>query len=98
LLINAAYMDFTVKLPDAFKPQTKTSLCSTKLTTCKEATILCQTLKFAPTKFRRKEIFSGTELSTCATQSCFLLTILNNEGNLSLSGLFPNQVSNQNLV
>ena len=98
LLINAAYMDLTVKFPDAFRLQTKTSLCSSRLISCKEATILCQAIKFAPTKFRRKEIFSGIVLRTCATDSCFLLTILNNEGNLSLRGLFPNQASIQNLV
>ena len=97
LLINAAYMDFTEKLQDECNVQTKISLSSCKFT-CKELTILCQSLRFAPTKFRRKEIFSGDELSTCATESCFLLTILNNAGNLSFRGLFPTQVSNQNRV
>ena len=93
LLINAAYMDLTEKLPDECSAQTKASLSSCKFTSCKEATILCQSLRFVPTKFRRKEIFSEDELRTCATESCFLLTILNNAGNLSLRGLFPNQVS-----
>jgi hypothetical protein len=37
-------------------------------------------------------MFSGTEASTVATESCFLLTILNNEENLSFNGWFPNQV------
>ena len=98
LLINATYMDLTEKLPDECSAQTKASLSSCKFTSCKEATILCQSLRFAPTKFRRKEIFSADELRTYATESCFLLKILNNAGNLSLRGLFPNQVSTQNRV
>jgi hypothetical protein len=94
LLINAAYMDLTVKLPNVFRPQTKTSLSFSKLISCKEATTLWQSLRFTPTKFQRKEIFSGDELSTCApTESCFLLTMSNNAGNLSLRGLFRNQLS-----
>jgi hypothetical protein len=97
LLINAAYMDLTVKHPDVFKLHTKTSLYSIKLILCKEATILYQFLRFALTKFRQNKIFSGDELSTCRTKS-FLLTILNSEGNLSLRGLSPNHSSIQNLV
>jgi hypothetical protein len=98
LLINTTYMDLTVKLPGAFRPQTNTSLSSSKLTSCKEAIILCQFLRFALTKFQRKEIFSEDELRTFATVSCFLLTILNNVGNLSFRGLFLHQLSTQNLV
>jgi hypothetical protein len=51
-----------------------------------------------PLYFGERKYFSGDELSICATESCFLLTILNNDGNLSFSGLLPNQVSNQNQV
>jgi hypothetical protein len=43
-------------------------------------------------------MFSKGELITIAIESCFLLTILNNAGNLSLRGLLPSQVSTQNLV
>ena len=98
LLINAAYMDLTVNEPEACKPQTKTSLCSSRFNSCIEATILSQARWFAPTKFLRKEIFSGFDSNTFATESCCLLTILNNAGNLSFNGLSPSQVSYQNLV
>lgn len=80
LLINASYIDLTVKVPDALKPQTNTSRSWSKLTCCKEATIRCQFIKFLPTKFLRKEIFSKGELKTVAMESCFLLTMLNNAG------------------
>ena len=98
LFINAAYIDLTENLPDECIAQTKVSLSPCKYTSCKDATILCQSLKFLPTRLRRKEIFRGTDASTLATESCFLLTMLNNEGNLSFSGWFPNQVSVQKQV
>jgi hypothetical protein len=98
LLINAAYIDLTVKIPEAFKPHTNTSLSYDKLTYCKEATIRFQFDKFASTRFLRKEMFSKGELITVAIESCFLLTILNSAGNLSLRGLLLSQVSIQNLV
>jgi len=93
LLINAAYIDFTEKMPDECKDQINLSLSPYKFKSCNEATILSQSHKFLPTRLR-----SGADASTDATESCFLLTILNNAGNLSFNGLFPNQVSNQNLV
>ena len=86
LFINAAYIDLTENLPDECIAQTK------------DAIILCQSLKFLPTRLRRKEIFRRTDASTLATESCFLLTMLNNEGNLSFSAWFPNQVSVQKQV
>ena len=98
LLIKAAYMDFNEKLPDEYNAQTKMSLSSCKFTSCREFTVLCQSLRFAPTKFRQKEIFGGDELSTYAIESYFLLTILNNAGNISFRGLFSNQVWDQNQV
>jgi hypothetical protein len=79
LLINAAYIDLTVKIPEAFKPHTNTSLSYDKLTCCKEATIRFQFDKFAPTRFLRKEMFSKGELITVAIESCFFLTILNKQ-------------------
>ena len=88
LLINATYTNFTKKLPDKCNAQTKTSISSCKFRSYKELTILCESLWFKPTKFQRKEIFSGNELSTGATEFYFLLTILNNAGNLSFRGLF----------
>jgi hypothetical protein len=93
LLINAAYIDLIVKIPEAFKPHTNTSLSCDKLTCCKEVTIRFQFDKFAPTRFLQKEMFSKEKLITVAIESCFLLTILNNTGNLSLRGLLPSQVS-----
>ena len=84
LLINAAYKDLTEKLPDECNVQIKTSLSSCKFTSCRDATILCQSLRFRPARLRRKEMFSGTDASIFATESCFLLTMLNNAGNLSL--------------
>jgi hypothetical protein len=92
LLINAAYIDLTVKTPEAFKPQINSSFSYSKLTCCKEATIRCQFVKFTPTGFLRKEIFSTGELITVAIESCFLLTILNNVRNLTLRGLLPSQI------
>ena len=86
LLINAAYIDFIEYLSDECSPQTKASLSPYKFTSCNEARILCQSLRFVPTRLRWKEMFSGTEAITVATESCFLLTILNNEGNLSFNG------------
>ena len=71
-------MDLIEKLPDECNVQTKISLSSCKFTSCKEATILCQSLRFVPTKFWQNQIFSGDELSICAKESYFLLTILNN--------------------
>jgi hypothetical protein len=93
LLINAAYIDLNVKAPEAFKPHTNTYLSCSKLTCCNEATIRSQFVKFAPTKFLLKEIFSKGKLMTVAIVSCFLFTILNNPENLSLRGLLPSQVS-----
>jgi hypothetical protein len=99
LLINAAYIDLIVKAPETFKTHKNTSLSCSKLTCCKEATIRSQLVKFAPTKFLLKEIlFSKGELMTVAIVSRFLLTILNNPGNLSLRGLLPSQVSAQKRV
>jgi hypothetical protein len=60
-LISAAYMDLTEKVPDECNPQTNTSFSPYKFIFCKEATIRCQSLRFLPTKLRRKEMFSGTE-------------------------------------
>jgi hypothetical protein len=91
-------MDLTEKLPDECKAQTNVSLSPSKFTSCTEATILSQSLKFLPTKLRRKEMLSGTEASTLATESYFLLIILNNAGNLSFSGWLPNQASIQKRV
>jgi len=79
LLIIAAYMDLTVKVPDAFKLHTKTSFCSDQVMSYTDAKILCQVLKFAPTKILVKEILNGIDLSTCATESC-LRPILYLEG------------------
>ena len=98
LLIKAAYIDLTEKTPEAIKPHIKTSLSSDRLTCCTEATIQFQFVKFCPTKFLLKEIFSTDELKTLATVSCFLLTILNKPGNLNLRALSPSQVSSQNRV
>jgi len=98
LLINAAYIDLTEKVPDELSVQRNLSLSPCKFISCREATILCQSLKFLSTKFRRKEIFKGTVARTVATESCFLLAILNNAGNLSFNGLLPNQVSNQKRI
>jgi hypothetical protein len=73
-------MDLTENLPDECSAHTKESLSSCKLKSCKEVTIVCQFLRFAPTKFRLNEMFSEIELSTFCTESCFLLTMLNNTG------------------
>jgi hypothetical protein len=81
LLINAVYINLIEKLPDECKAQIKASLSPCKFTSCIEATILSQSLRFLPTKLRRKEMFNGTDASTLATESYFLLTILNNAGN-----------------
>jgi hypothetical protein len=59
LLTNAAYKDLIEKLPDECNVQIKTFLSSCKFTSCRDATILCQSLKFLPARLRRKEIFSG---------------------------------------
>ena len=97
-LINAAYIELTEKLPDKCKDQTKTSLSSCKFTSYREATILCQSCRFLPAKLRRKEMFKGTAARTLATEACFLLSILNNEENLVLSGWLSSQVSIQKRV
>jgi hypothetical protein len=59
LLISVTYIDLTENVPDECNAQTNTSLSPYKFTSCKDAIILCQSLRFLPLNSGERKYSAG---------------------------------------